>query len=57
MRPDYACKLFTDQRECYILLLLSLAMAVRNEHISLFSNRNPIFFHEISLNISFTVVT
>ena len=25
MRPDYACKLFTDQRSRYIFLLISLA--------------------------------
>ncbi len=25
MRPDYACKLFTDQRRRYIFLLISLA--------------------------------
>ncbi len=25
MRPDYACKLFTDQRRRYIFLVLSLA--------------------------------
>jgi len=25
MRPDYACKLFTDQRKRYIFLLISLA--------------------------------
>jgi hypothetical protein len=25
MRPDYACKLFTDQRGRYIFLILSLA--------------------------------
>lgn len=25
MRPDYACKIFTDQRRRYIFLLISLA--------------------------------
>jgi len=25
MRPDYACKLFADQRRRYIFLLISLA--------------------------------
>lgn len=57
MRPDYACKIFIDRRDCYILLLLSLAVIVKNDPIPLFSNRNPIFFHEVSLNLLFTALT